>query len=65
MVRQPSDSLGRRRPGRGTDPNTLAGRTSNQDEAYRRRQSLAEKMRARTRDPEASDATPPDADPVE
>ncbi|MDP9793284.1 hypothetical protein J2S43_001796 [Catenuloplanes nepalensis] len=49
MVRQPSDSLGRR-PGRGKDSATLEGRTANQSEAAQRRQSLAEKMRARTSD---------------
>jgi hypothetical protein len=49
MAKQPSDSLSRR-PGRGTDPTLLAGRVENQSEAARRRQSLAEKMRARTQE---------------
>ncbi|GAB7039237.1 MULTISPECIES: hypothetical protein [Catenuloplanes] len=56
MVRQPSDSLGRR-SGRGKDSATLAGRVANQSEAAQRRQSLVEKMRARTRDAETPDET--------
>ncbi|GAB7046392.1 hypothetical protein [Catenuloplanes indicus] len=56
MVRQPSDSLGRR-PGRGKDSATLAGRVANQSEAAQRRQSLAEKMRARTKDANQADET--------
>ena len=47
MVKQPNDSLNRR-PGRGADPTTLAGRVENQSEAARHKQSLVEKMRART-----------------
>lgn len=58
MVKQPSESLGRR-PGRGTDVAALAGRASDQDEAARRRQSLAEKMRARTQEAEKQDGDSP------
>ena len=54
MVKQSSDSLSRR-PSRGTDPATLAGRASNQSEAAQRKQSLAEKMRERTQPAEKQD----------
>ncbi|WP_033346320.1 hypothetical protein [Catenuloplanes japonicus] len=58
MVKQPSESLSRR-SGRGTDASTLAGRVENQSEAARRKQSLAEKMRARTQDATKQDGDKP------